>query len=121
MNKGVAEKLPLSKSISFSEDAVKPETSKANSEQVAPPVSVSVVQNHTQDVISAHIPQPDVNNQPAELQSSTFGRQDPSLISASHCSNHSDQGMLVFFFCEPMACLRVFIKVALCYKIWLVI
>ncbi|KAL0804402.1 hypothetical protein Bca101_096892 [Brassica carinata] len=91
VNKGVAEKLPLSKSISFSEDAVKPETSKANSEQVAPPVSVSVVQNHTQDVISAHIPQPDVNNQPAELQSSTFGRQDPSLISASHCSNHSDQ------------------------------
>ncbi|CDY53767.1 BnaCnng25590D [Brassica napus] len=88
VNKGVAEKLPLSKSISFSEDAVKPETSKANSEQVAPPVSVSVVQNHTQDVISA---QPDVNNQPAELQSSTFGRQDPSLISASHCSNHSDQ------------------------------
>lgn len=93
MNKGVAEKLPLSKSISFSEDAVEPETSKANSEQVAPPVSVSVVQNHTQDVISA---QPDVNNQPAELQSSTFGRQDPSLISASHCSNHSDQGMLAF-------------------------
>ncbi|XP_013591967.1 PREDICTED: uncharacterized protein LOC106300384 isoform X1 [Brassica oleracea var. oleracea] len=91
VNKGVAEKLPLSKSISFSEDAVEPETSKANSEQVAPPVSVSVVQNHTQDVISAHIPQPDVNNQPAELQSSTFGRQDPSLISASHCSNHSDQ------------------------------
>ncbi|XP_013640417.2 GBF-interacting protein 1-like [Brassica napus] len=88
VNKGVAEKLPLSKSISFSEDAVEPETSKANSEQVAPPVSVSVVQNHTQDVISA---QPDVNNQPAELQSSTFGRQDPSLISASHCSNHSDQ------------------------------
>ncbi|RID56582.1 hypothetical protein BRARA_F00017 [Brassica rapa] len=88
VNKGVAEKLPLSKSISFSEDAVEPETSKPNSEQVAPPVSVSVVQNHTQDVISA---QPDVNNQPAELQSSTFGRQDPSLISASHCSNHSDQ------------------------------
>ncbi|CAH8300817.1 unnamed protein product [Eruca vesicaria subsp. sativa] len=41
MNKGVAEKNPLSKSTSFSEDGVKPETSKASSEQVDAPVSVS--------------------------------------------------------------------------------
>ncbi|KAF8045108.1 hypothetical protein N665_5593s0002 [Sinapis alba] len=92
VNKGVAEKTPLSKSTSFSEeDGVELETSKASSEQVAAPVSVSVVQNHTQDVISSQISQPVVNNHPAKLQSPTFGRHDPSLISASHCSNHSDQ------------------------------
>ncbi|KAJ4918008.1 hypothetical protein Rs2_03558 [Raphanus sativus] len=89
VNKGVAEKNPLSKSTSFSEDGVElEETSKASSEQVATPVSVSVVQNHTQDVISAQISQPLVNNHPAELQSYTFGRQD---LSASHGSSHSDQ------------------------------
>lgn len=95
MNKGVAEKNPLSKSTSFSEDGVElEETSKASSEQVAAPVSVSVVQNHTQDVISAQISQPLVNNHPAELQSYTFGRQD---LSASHGSSHSDQGMFAFY------------------------
>ncbi|KAL0696410.1 hypothetical protein Bca4012_063590 [Brassica carinata] len=91
VNKGVTEKHPLSKPTSFSDDAVEPETYKASSEQVAAPVSVSAVQNHTQDVISAHISQPIVNNHPAELQSSTFGRHDPSLISASHGSSSSDQ------------------------------
>lgn len=98
VNKGVTEKHPLSKPTSFSDDAVEPETYKASSEQVAAPVSVSAVQNHTQDVISAHISQPIVNNHPAELQSSTFGRHDPSLISASHGSSSSDQGMLAFLF-----------------------
>ncbi|CAH8334529.1 unnamed protein product [Eruca vesicaria subsp. sativa] len=39
--KGVTEKNPLSKSTSFSENCVKPETSKASSEQVDAPVSVS--------------------------------------------------------------------------------
>ncbi|KAJ0230385.1 GBF-interacting protein 1-like [Hirschfeldia incana] len=91
VNKGVAEKTPLSKPNSFSEDAVEPETSKPSSQQVSAPVSVSAVQNHIQDVISAQISQSVVNNQPAELQSSSFGRQDISFISASHSSSHSDQ------------------------------
>ncbi|CAH8306230.1 unnamed protein product [Eruca vesicaria subsp. sativa] len=91
VNKGVAEKNHLSKSTSFSEDGAEPETSKASSEQVDAPVSVSLVQNHLQDAIPAQVSQPVVNKQPAELQSPTFGRQDPSLSSASHCSSHSDQ------------------------------
>ncbi|VVB00140.1 unnamed protein product [Arabis nemorensis] len=92
VNKELAEKNHLSKSASFSEDCVEPETCKAISEPVAVPVSVSVVQNHiVQDVTSAQISQPVANNQPTELQSSALGQYDPSLISASHCSGQSDQ------------------------------
>ncbi|ESQ29885.1 hypothetical protein EUTSA_v10011305mg [Eutrema salsugineum] len=91
VNKGLAEKNRASKSTSSSVDEVEPETSRAISESVAAPVSVSVVQNHMQDATSAQISQPVMNNQPAELQSSTLGLQDPSLISASHCSSQADQ------------------------------
>ncbi|CAH2033427.1 unnamed protein product [Thlaspi arvense] len=91
VNKGHAEKNPLSKSSSSSEDGVEPHMSKAISEPVAAPVSVPIVQNHIQDVTSAQVSEPLVNSQPAELQSSTFSRQDPSLISASHCTTQSDQ------------------------------
>lgn len=96
MNKELAEKNPLSKSTS-SEDCVEPETSKAITEPAAAPVSVSVVQNHIQDVTSAQISQPVVNYQPTELQSSALGQQDPSLISASHCSSQSDKGISAFY------------------------
>ncbi|CAA7015431.1 unnamed protein product [Microthlaspi erraticum] len=85
--KGLAEKNPPAKSTSSSEGGVEPETSKAVSEPVAAPASVAVVQNHVQDVTSAQISQPVVNNQPAELQSSTFTRQEPSLFFASRCSS----------------------------------
>lgn len=83
MNKELAEKNHLSKSTSSSEECVEPETSKAISEPVAVPVSVSVVQNHIQDVPSAQISQ----------QSSALGQQDPSLVSASHCSDQSYKGI----------------------------
>lgn len=81
-----------------SEDGVEPGTSKPISEPVAAPASVSLVQNHIQDVTSAQISQPLVNNEPAELQSSTFSRQEPSLFFASRCSSQSDKGMSAFLY-----------------------
>ncbi|CAN8321919.1 unnamed protein product [Cochlearia groenlandica] len=80
VNKGLAEQNPLSKSTSSSENAAEPETTKA----------ISAVRNHIEDVTSPRVSQPVLNNQPAELKSSTFAGQDPSFVSASHCSNQSD-------------------------------
>ncbi|KFK35559.1 hypothetical protein AALP_AA4G006700 [Arabis alpina] len=93
VNKELAEKNSLSKSTSSSEDCVEPEASRVISEPVAAPVSVSVVQNHKQDVTSVQISQPVANNQPTELQSSALGQHEPSA--ASHCSGQSDQVVTV--------------------------
>lgn len=107
VTKGLAEISPPSKSTSSSEDGVEPETSKPISEPVAAPASVSLVQNHIQHVTSAQISQTLVNNEPAELQSSTFSRQEPSLFFASRCSSQSDKGMSAFYIYEVLVRLQV--------------
>ncbi|XP_010552357.1 PREDICTED: GBF-interacting protein 1-like [Tarenaya hassleriana] len=85
---------PLCKTNSGPVDGVETDNPKASSELVAASLSGSVVQNHTQDALdenSARISKSVVGIKPAELQSSSLNKQDPSLFVPPNCNGHTGQ------------------------------